>query len=126
MFTDMAKKEMKDDDDLYHRREDCYQPDAKMNFLTRSFCQKHISLDKRTPEFFKYGRMGTEMICLNSKTYCAFNEQNKKNEDGFKGQQQGPGIASRKAPVRLVRQGSNKGFRYNKRKMFTPKQKKTQ
>ena len=67
-FTNLAKTEMKENDDFYQRQEDCCQPNAKMNVLTRSSSQKHIALDKRTHGLSKIECNATEMICLNSKT----------------------------------------------------------
>ena len=73
-FTDMAKTEMEEKDNIYHRQENCYQPNAKEIFFTRSTCQKQYALDKRTPGFFKNDWNGTEMICRNNKA-CNNNEK---------------------------------------------------
>ena len=128
-FTDIAKAEMKENDKCYHEQQDCYQPNADLNFLTRSCCKKHIALDKRTPGLFKIEWNGTEMICLNSKTYCAFNAENKKMKMALKGSNRNlhsplerfKSVLFNKTPY----EGTNKGFRYYKGKMFTYKQNKT-
>ena len=57
----MAKTEVTENDDFYHSQEDCYQPNARMSFLNRPCCQKHIALGRRTLGFFKIEQNGTEM-----------------------------------------------------------------
>ena len=69
----------------YHEQEDCYTPNAQMNFLTRSCFKEHGAMDKRTPGLSKIERKGTEMTCLNSKTHCAFTENNKKMKMALEG-----------------------------------------
>ena len=80
-FNDIAKTETKEKVNFYDTQEDCHQPNAKMKFITCSSCQKHIALKNRTRGFFKTEWSGTEMICLNSNTYCAFNERKKMKMD---------------------------------------------
>ena len=77
-FAEAAKTQMQENAKHYHEQEDCYLPNAQLNFLTRSCCREHAAIEKRTPGHFKIEWKGTEMVCLNSKTYCAINENNKK------------------------------------------------
>ena len=66
------------------------------------------------------------MICLNSKTYCAFKEHNKKMKTALKGSNKNlesplerfESVLFNKVPL----DGSNKGFPYYRGKMFTNKQ----
>ena len=53
-----------------------YEPDNTHGFLTRTCCDEHIKYDSRTPGLFKVEWNGTEMVCLNSKTYCTVNQHN--------------------------------------------------
>ena len=78
-FTEAAKTQMQEKAKHFHEQDDCCLPNAQLNFLTRSCCKEHAAIDKRTPGFFKTEWKGTEVISLNSKPYCAFNENNKKN-----------------------------------------------
>ena len=77
-FTEVTKTQMQENLKHYHEQEVCYLPNAQLNFLTRSCCKEHAAIDERTPGLFKIEWKGTEMICLNSKIYCAFNGNNKK------------------------------------------------
>ena len=68
------------------------------------------------------------MICLNSNTYCAFNENNKKMKMALKGSNKNlesplerfKSVLFNKVPY----EGTNKGFRYYRGNMFTYKQNK--
>ena len=53
-----------------------YIPDVEFNFLPRVCCEKHKKFDIRTLGFFKVEWSGTELVCLNSKKYQAYNEHN--------------------------------------------------
>ena len=68
------------------------------------------------------------MICVNSNTYCAINENNKKMEIALKGSNK-----NLESPLerfefvlfnKVLYEGSNKGFRYYRGNMFTYKQNK--
>ena len=50
----------------------CHRTDVEGNqefWFPRECCNKHIAFDKRTSGLFKQEAIGTEMICLSSKTY---------------------------------------------------------
>ena len=40
-FTEAAKTQMQENAKHYHEQEDCYLPNAQLNFLTRSCCKEH-------------------------------------------------------------------------------------
>ena len=44
--------------------------------LSRVCCENQKKFDKQTPGFFKIEWSGTELVCLNSKTFCACNQNN--------------------------------------------------
>ena len=127
-FTEAAQTQMQENEKQYHEQEDCYLPNAQLNFLTRSCCKEHGAMDERTPRLFKIEWKGTEMICLNSKIYCAFNGNNKKMKMALKGSNKSlelplerfKSVLFNKVPC----EGSNRGFRYYRGKMFTYKQNK--
>ena len=127
-FNEVAKSQMQENAKLYHEQENCYLPNAQLNFLTRSCCKEHGAMDKRTPGLFKIEWKGTEMICLNSKTYCAFDENNRKMKMALKGSNKNlvsplerfKSVLFNKVPY----EGTNKGFRYYRGNVFTYKQNK--
>ena len=126
-FIEAAKTQMQESAKQFHEQEDCYLPNAQLNFLTRSCCREHAGMDKRTPGLFKIEWKGTKLVCLNSRTYCALTEKKKKLEMVPKGSNK-----NLESPLeslnlfcstRCPTKDPNKGFRYYRGNIFTYKQK---
>ena len=124
-FNEVAKTQTRENAKHHHEQEDCYLPNAQLSFLTRSCCKKHGAMDERTPGLFKIEWKGTEFICLNSKTYCAINENNKNMKMALKGSNKNlestlerfKSVLFNKVPYK----GTNKELRYYRGNMFTYK-----
>ena len=125
-FTNVAKTELKENDDLYHRQENCCQPNIKMNFLTRSCCQKHTTLDKEHLGFPKLNGMEPRWSFSTARPIVFL--RNKKKKMALKGSDK-----TLDSPLELFKivlfekepyEGSNKGFHSYMGKMFTYRQNK--
>lgn len=108
--------------------DDDYMPDADIKFLPRTCCDKHRQFDKRTPGLFKIEWSGTEMVCLNSKTYCAFDSEKDSVKLAMKGSNKGIDnpleIYKTVLASEMSYEGVNRGFRFHEGQMKTYEQRK--
>ena len=62
-----------------------YRPDKVFGFLPLTCCELHSHFNSRSPGSYKIEWSGTEMICLNCKTYCTVKEDTKALKSAMKG-----------------------------------------
>ena len=118
-IDDIVKPEMRDE---YLK--------IKHEWLPRDGCPERSLIDKYTPGLFKVEFVGTEMICLNSKTYFCSNDESGAAKYSCKGVSKRLNKVKKELYAEVLRtqkskSGTNKGFRLVDGNMWTYTQKRS-
>ena len=77
-FTEVAKTQMQENAKHFQEQDDCYLPNAQLNFLSRSCSREHAAIDRKTSGLFKIEWKGNGNDMAQQQNLLALKKTSKK------------------------------------------------